>query len=397
MSTSQSGGPDYPYPQGREYPPPETLDHEAAEPSKSEDDGMTEGSGGGYPATGDNLSGSGYTRDTYSNPSGGSSSGGSTYLSESAAPTSPIGGVGASSAGPGHQGAPGYGTTPRYGTAPGLETPSYGTAASDRSGDYQAVPRYHAGAAYPSPASGSGQQDQSTSDVAKEQAGEVAGHAADAAKGVAQTAQQQVGEVADEARWQAQHLLHQAQTEAADQAATQQQRIAGGLHQVADQLRSMASRSEEQGMVTELARQAADRAHQLAGWLDQRDPNGVLNEVRSYARRRPGMFLAVALGAGLLAGRLARNMAADPDELARQQRQDDAGTNGRSAVGSYRSAAYNAYNSGTSTYVSGQPITTPAAGSGALPSAAGGAAPLAAPPYGTPVTSRPVTDTGAPQ
>jgi hypothetical protein len=277
-----------------------------------------------------------------------------------------------------------------------VESPGYGTAVGEQSDGYSAAPSYQAGAAYPSPAYPSGQQDQSTSDVAKEQAGEVAGHAAEAAKGVAQTAQQQAGEVADEARWQAQHLLHQAQSEVADQAATQQQRIAGGLHEVADQLRSMASRSEEQGIVTDLARQAADRTHQLAGWLDERDPRGVLDEVRSYARRRPGMFLAVALGAGLLAGRLARNMAADPDELARQQRQDEAGTNGRSATGSYQPRAYSAYNSGTSTYASGRPLTT-VVGSGALPPAAGGAASLAAPPYGTPVTGGPATDTGASQ
>jgi len=403
MSTSQQGGPDYPQPKGREYPPPDALDDRESDSPQPDDAAMTEGNDD--PATGGHLSGSGYTGDTYSNPSAdyptGSSpypagispypSASSAYPSESAAPTSPMGGVGAGSQGLGYQDSAGYGTTPRYGTQPGLESPGYGTAVGARSTGYQA------GTGHQSPAYLSGRQDQSTTDVAKQQAGEVAGHAADAAKDLAQTAQQQVGDVADEARWQARHLLHQAQSEVADQAATQQQRIAGGLHQVADQLHSMAARSDEQGMVTDLARQAADRTHQLAGWLDDRDPNGVLNEVRSFARRRPGMFLAVALGAGLLAGRLARNMAADPDELARQQRQGGARSDGRSPTRGYQPGIQNTggYNYGAPSYEYGQPITTPAMGSGALPPAAAGAAPLAAPPYGMPVTGGPVTDTGA--
>jgi hypothetical protein len=46
----------------------------------------------------------------------------------------------------------------------------------------------------------------------------------------------------------------------------------------------------------------------------------VLDEVRSFARQRPGAFLAIALGAGILAGRLARGLAADPDEIGNDER-----------------------------------------------------------------------------
>jgi hypothetical protein len=54
----------------------------------------------------------------------------------------------------------------------------------------------------------------------------------------------------------------------------------------------------------------ADKAREVAQWLDGRDPGSLIDEVRSYARRRPGTYLAIALGAGLLAGRLTRGLTA---------------------------------------------------------------------------------------
>jgi hypothetical protein len=63
-------------------------------------------------------------------------------------------------------------------------------------------------------------------------------------------------------------------------------------------------------MATDLAQQAADRAGQLASWLQDREPGDLLDEVSRFARRRPGMFLALAAGAGVIAGRLTRSMAA---------------------------------------------------------------------------------------
>ena len=76
----------------------------------------------------------------------------------------------------------------------------------------------------------------------------------------------------------------------------------------------MARNSEQDGVATDLARQAADRAWQAAGWLTDRDPGSLLNEVRSFARRKPGTYLAIALGAGVLAGRLTRGLAAPAED-----------------------------------------------------------------------------------
>ncbi len=156
----------------------------------------------------------------------------------------------------------------------------------------------------------------STADVAKGQAGAVAGGAADAAQHVAGVAKEQVGQVTAEASRQVKHLFGQAQSELSGQAQTQQERAASGLHSIGDQLGSMAQKSEQPGAATDLARQASDKAHQVAQWLENRDPAAVLDEVRSFARGRPGAFLGIALGLGVVAGRLARGMTADPDETA---------------------------------------------------------------------------------
>lgn len=156
----------------------------------------------------------------------------------------------------------------------------------------------------------------STADVAKDQAASVAGNAKDAAKDVADTAKEQVAHVSTEAKKQVKDLVGQARTELTEQAQVQQQRVAGGLHSVGDQLKAMAQGSDDQGPLTDLAHQAADKAHSIAEFFDNRDPGSVLDEVRSFARKQPGVFLALSLGAGVLAGRLARGLSAEPESSA---------------------------------------------------------------------------------
>lgn len=151
------------------------------------------------------------------------------------------------------------------------------------------------------------------SGTARHEAGEVADTAKDAGAQVVQSAKEQVGEVTKEAGRQARDLLDELRIEATDQAAIQQQRAAGGLRSLADELSGMARRSEQDGPATDLARQAAGRLEDVAQWLEHRNPGDVLDEVRSFARRRPGAYLALAAGAGLLAGRLTRGLVAHDD------------------------------------------------------------------------------------
>lgn len=167
----------------------------------------------------------------------------------------------------------------------------------------------------PFPARPSGQipdnaqtSDQSTASAAKEQAGEVSQHAADAGQQVAGVAKEQAQALTAEAGAQAKDLLNQTRTELTNQASIQQQRLAAGLHSLGDELHAMTQHESDSGVATDLAHQAAAKSHDLASWLEAREPGSLVGELKDFARRRPGAFLGLAAGAGVLAGRLTRGV-----------------------------------------------------------------------------------------
>ncbi|MEU0154581.1 hypothetical protein [Micromonospora fulviviridis] len=147
----------------------------------------------------------------------------------------------------------------------------------------------------------------------RDQARQVGNEAANAGGAVAQTAKEQGQEVVGEAKRQARNLYGEARNQVTAQTSQQQQRAASGLRSLAEEMRSMAQNGGGAGPVTELAHQAADRVHGVAGWLEQREPGDLLNEVKTYARRNPGTFLLGAAVLGVVAGRLTRNIAAIGD------------------------------------------------------------------------------------
>lgn len=149
-----------------------------------------------------------------------------------------------------------------------------------------------------------------TADVAKDQAADLKQGAVESAQNVAAVAKDQATNVTAEAGQQAKALIGQAQTELSQQAGAQQQKLAGGLHALGDELGSMAGHPEQKGVASDLAQQAAAKSHEIASWLDDREPGKLLDELRSFARQRPGAFLAVAAGVGLVAGRLTRGLKA---------------------------------------------------------------------------------------
>jgi hypothetical protein len=155
-------------------------------------------------------------------------------------------------------------------------------------------------------------------DTAKEQAGQVASGAADAGKhvagvakdqasNVASEAKTQVRQVASETKYQARDLLNQATSQVKEQTSTQQQKAATGIRTMSDQLRSMSSNAES-GVAQDLVGQAASRLEGVASWLEAREPGDLLDEVRYFAARRPGTFIAIAAVAGVVAGRLTRGV-----------------------------------------------------------------------------------------
>lgn len=137
---------------------------------------------------------------------------------------------------------------------------------------------------------------------------DVASHAGDAAKGLAQETKEKAGEVAGEAKQRARDLTGQAREQLRGKASEQQQRLASGLRSFGDELAQMAGSSESGGYAADLADRAGDLSRRAASWFEDREPGNLLGEVESFARRRPGAFLAIAAGAGLLAGRLVRGL-----------------------------------------------------------------------------------------
>ncbi|MGY2127340.1 hypothetical protein [Blastococcus sp. SYSU DS0617] len=206
-----------------------------------------------------------------------------------------------------------------------------------------------------------------TTDTAKNEASKVGQTAAQAGSEVATTAADQAMNVAHETQRQAQDLLKQGQDQLKEQAMSQQQKAAQGLSALAGELRGLADGSSEgaPGPARDLLQQASGVIEGFADKLQNREPAQLLDEVRSMARRRPGMFLLGAAVAGIAAGRLTSG--------ARAAHSDSGSSGDHSAprTNNYVDQAPT-YSDTTSTYT----------GTGAAYSTAG-SAPLPPPPYGT--------------
>ncbi|WP_114558199.1 hypothetical protein [Desertihabitans aurantiacus] len=182
----------------------------------------------------------------------------------------------------------------------------------------------------------------STKDVAQQEASQVAGTAKEGVQNVAGTAKEEAVNVAQEAKQRAGDIVGTVLDEVRGQASSQQQRLAGGLHTVASELGEMASKSEQSGPGTQLAKEASRRIGSAGHWLENREPADLLDEVRDFARRRPVVFLAGAALAGVVVGRLTRDIAASRTSL------DDPGPRRASATGTGQGpAAWEAPSSGT--------------------------------------------------
>lgn len=151
-------------------------------------------------------------------------------------------------------------------------------------------------------------------DAAKQEATDLKNTAQEQAQDVLGTAKDEAASVVGEAKTQAKDLYAQTKSELTEQANTQQQRIAGGLRSVSDELGEMATTSTGSGVASDLVQQVSGRLSSAASWLGDRDPASVVNEVKRYARRRPGAFILAAAIGGIVVGRLTRALAANASD-----------------------------------------------------------------------------------
>ena len=214
----------------------------------------------------------------------------------------------------------------------------------------------NAAGGYQPPSTSTGPGDgQSTTQTAKDQAANVGQSAKQATGQVASITTEQARQVADETRRQAKDLIGQAGSQVSEQAGAQKEKAVGGLRSLSDELRSLAEGNGAQGgMVGDIARQAADKAQDFAGWLDQRDPGSLVEEIRQLARRRPGAFLLGAAIAGVAAGRLTRGaMAASGSDGGTTSTGGD-GTMAYGAPGREGTAVFSTTTEGAETSFTGQ-------------------------------------------
>ncbi len=225
----------------------------------------------------------------------------------------------------------------------------------------------------------------STSDVAKDEARNVGETAKQAGSQVATTAADQAKNVVAETKQQAQSLVEQGRTQVRDQAITQQQKAGQTLSTIAEQLRGMVEgNAPAPGPARDLLQQGASRVEEFARLLQNREPADLLDDVRSFARRRPGAFLLGAAVAGIVAGRLTSGVKAAHSDDSSNGTSRRSLTSGDQGSGNYSSSDYSSgtYTSGgyadqTSSY-SGYESTTGQSEYSGTPGT-----PLPPPPYGT--------------
>lgn len=153
-----------------------------------------------------------------------------------------------------------------------------------------------------------GAPDETASPVqaAKEQAGAVAHTAGTAAGDLAGAVGEQAGVVLDETKQQVKTVLAEVRSTAVTQWDRQSTAVADNLRDLSTQLRT----GDTSGLAGRLMGEAGQQLQRLSGYLDQVGPQGMLDDVRRYARRRPGTFLVTAAVAGFAGGRLVKGIQA---------------------------------------------------------------------------------------
>ncbi len=117
----------------------------------------------------------------------------------------------------------------------------------------------------------------------------------------------QAGEVLHEAKSQVRNVAEDLKHDAHQQASRQTERAAEGLRGLAQQIGALVDgRPAEAGMAGDYARRLGDRVTAVAERMEDGGVDGMLQDVRRFARRRPGTFLLGAAVVGFAAGRVLR-------------------------------------------------------------------------------------------
>jgi hypothetical protein len=171
---------------------------------------------------------------------------------------------------------------------------------------------------------GAGPQDARGDDAARK-----AEQVRDEAREVGHDAKEEAAHVAHAAAEEARDLARDMRQELMVQARQQTERAGQGLRQLGSQLRALrAGDKERAGQVEKYAAEAQVRIDRMARRIEERGFDGVMADVRSFARRRPGTFLLGAAAAGFVTGRVLRGSADEARKESGNGRYGPAGSPG---------------------------------------------------------------------
>jgi gas vesicle protein len=163
---------------------------------------------------------------------------------------------------------------------------------------------------------------QQVASSAAERGGELVHQASEDARQLADTVKSQAGEVKDELLGSGRSLVDDARSRLTAEAQAVPERAADSLRSLGEEVQALAEgRPEEAPTVTKYVWRAADgfygaadRLHAMADDIQERGFTGVLDDVQTFARRRPGVFLLGAAVIGFGVGRYVKAEAAERRE-----------------------------------------------------------------------------------
>lgn len=168
-----------------------------------------------------------------------------------------------------------------------------------------------------------GSREGSTSETARDTAGEV-GKQARAAAGNVKAAAQEKSEA----------LMGRAEEKAREkksQASEMIGALATALHAAGDKLRE-----QRQDRLGRMGNETADQVDRMASYIERNDVRGLMDDLERFGRRNPAAFLGLTFVGGLLAGRFLRSSPSHDGEARERPDERDLSSDARSGRARHR-------------------------------------------------------------
>jgi ElaB/YqjD/DUF883 family membrane-anchored ribosome-binding protein len=161
------------------------------------------------------------------------------------------------------------------------------------------------------------QNEHTTSTTTGQQYGhDTSGSGSDTARETMSAATGEARHLATEAKERATSLFDRTRDDMSVQMREKSREAGAAMRSLAEEFGHLAAgRPEEARRAREYVEMAEQRLTQMANRLDYGGPDVVVDDIRQYARRHPGMFLAIAAGAGFGIARLTRAARSQQNEM----------------------------------------------------------------------------------